>query len=260
MVASGPRLSWPIYNSTAASTIVSERRIGRIDDSDPIRNRQAQFLEDLAIDLGCVVSGHKLRDALFDERDFAKFWSYFTNEEIPAYATVGIGNVHLDTAANLWRGRAVSSLGDITEVSVGPLRITNLLGFEVSVNNPFGPQVACGFGGACARYEPSELESYQTIGHQLLSNVSNIEYVAANLEAGALRALANGFIPTAFNSASWHLVGVQTDDEFRRILGGWNPGGAVFILDQVPTALSVMELASSWNALTDPQYVKYKSR
>ncbi len=232
------------FAALIASTIVSERRVGRIDESDPIRNRTFQFLEDLAVDLGCIVSGHYLNEAR-EAGDYVQLWRYFTNQDIPAYPTVGIGNVHLDTAANLWKGQAVSSLGDVTEVSVTPLKVTNIFGVEVGINNPFAPQIAYCSGDVCPSYEPSEIESYQIIAHQLRSDSINIEYVAANLEAGALRMLAKGLTPTAFNSATWHLKGVQTEDEFEQL--GWNPGGATYILNEIPTALQVLGLTSNWN-------------
>jgi hypothetical protein len=95
-------------------------------------------------------------------------------------------------------------------------------------------------------------EAYIRLTPQLLNNKNNIEYVAANLEAGALRALSRGYPPTAFNSAAWHLKGIQTDEEIIR--RGWNPGAAKTILDEIPIALSVMNLTSSWKLATEPQY------
>jgi len=38
---------------------------------------------------------------------------------------------------------------------------------------------------------------------------------------------------------------------------GWPPGGAVYILDDIPTALQVLELTSSWQASDEEQYVRY---
>ena len=110
--------------------------------------------------------------------------------------------------------------------------------------------------GTCVNYAPSDIESYQIMAHQLRSDVINIEYVAANLEVATLRAFAKGYLPTAFNSATWHLKGVQTDDEFKLL--GWDPGGATYILNNIPTALQVLGLTSNWDANMDMQYVKYR--
>ena len=43
------------FAALIASTIVSERRVGRIDESDPIRNSTFQKYEDFAVDIGCIV-------------------------------------------------------------------------------------------------------------------------------------------------------------------------------------------------------------
>lgn len=103
---------------------------------------------------------------------------------------------------------------------------------------------------------PDEDGAYRTITQQLLSQEMNIEYVAANLEIGAQRAIAKGFQPTAFNLASWHQRGLQTDAEISK--GRWNPGGAIYVLDDIPTALKVMGLTSTWSARREAQYLKYK--
>ena len=86
----------------------------------------------------------------------------------------------------------------------------------------------------------------------------NIEYVAANLEIGALRAISLGLTPSAFNSATWHLRGLQTDREIED--SGWNPGAAIYVLGDIPTALTVLGLTSSWSLSTEPQYEYWKNR
>ncbi len=71
----------------------------------------------------------------------------------------------------------------------------------------------------------------------LLNDEVNIEYVAANLEAGALRAIAKGITPNAFNSATWHMFGVQdrTTIEAHFIPGPFGPMG---IVRNIPTELN----------------------
>jgi RHS repeat-associated protein len=244
------------FAALLAATIVSERRIGNIPpDSDP-RNRRSQMLEDLVVSFGCTVSGSYIKGAV-DEGDYGQAWRYFTNQDVPQRATVGIGNVWLETAANIWKGQATSSLGDTTTVQVSKLQTTNAFGVTVDINNPFGPQIACVYGD-CAISQPTETESYVKLTTQLLSREMNIEYVAANLEAGALRAIAKGFQPSAFNSATWHLRGVQTDKEIGN--SGWDPGGAIYILDDIPTALTVFGITSSWNISLETQYATWDNR
>jgi len=141
------------------------------------------------------------------------------------------------------------------------LQTTNVFGGTVDINNPFGPQVVCttGMGGACATgYIPTETESLIHLEQQLTSNKINIEYVAANLEAGARRAIAKGLQPSAFNSASWHLWGVQSDDEIER--ARWNSCGANWTLDHISNALDAMEITTTWNLNMEPQYATSKSK
>ncbi|MCC6189973.1 MAG: RHS repeat-associated core domain-containing protein, partial [Anaerolineales bacterium] len=240
-----------------AATIVSERRIGNVPPNSDPRSRRSQQLENLVASFGCTVSGGYLLDA-WSERDFGRLLRYVTNQEVPARATVGIGNVWLETAANLWKGQACSSLGDCTTVELSTLQTTNSLGMTIDINNPFRPQIACGLGGVCGIGNQSESAAYVDLTLQLLDNEMNIEYVAANLEAGALRAATVGLTPSAFNSATWHLRGLQTNEEIRN--AGWNPGGAIYILDDLPTALQVLGLTSNWSLNTEPQYAYWLGR
>jgi hypothetical protein len=246
-----------------ASVVVGERRLGNVPPNSDPRNRNVQRLENLVADFGCIVSGHYIKDA-WDARNWSQLWRYLTNQDIPQLTTVGIGNVWLYTATNIWNGQACSNpyLGEgCTSVNINNLQTTNVFGVEVDIANPFGPQVACttGMGGACATgYMPTETESLIHLEQQLTSNKINIEYVAANLEAGARRAIANGLQPSAFNSASWHLWGVQSDEEINKV--HWNPGGALWTLDHISNALEAMEITTAWNLQMDPQYVYWKNR
>jgi hypothetical protein len=200
--------------------------------------------------------------------------SYYLNQKIPQLATVGIGNVSLETAANLWKGSiSVSKLRvnssaagglcwgqavcDLGNTSGGPIDAET-----ADIPNPFGYQAWC-FDtpdGKCHVSAPSEEESYQLLAHQLLNNKINIEYVAANLEAGALRAKTIGLQPSAFNVATWHLRGIQSDDEIMRAQPPWRPCpyGACFILEEISSALTAWGIASSWNLSSEPQYAYWK--
>jgi len=97
------------------------------------------------------------------------------------------------------------------------------------------------------------------MGQQLLDEKMNIEYVAANLEAGALRALSLGLTPSAFNSASWHMKSLQTNEEIED--ERWNPGGAMYIVNDIPIPLDIWGLTSRWSLSesTEPQYYYWKS-
>ena len=252
------------FAALIAATIVSERRIGNVPTGDDPRNRSTQVKENAVASLGCIISGTFLKKA-WDDQDWALFIRYLTNQEIPegdylyTLASVGIGNIKLYTAANLWKGQACSPLDDCTSVEISRLKTTNAFGWPVNLSNPFDTQVACGLGGACYSYQPTETESYSRLAIQLTSNKINIEYIAANLQAGALRAESLGITPTAFNSATWHLKGVQTDSEIAVFRGlGHSVGGAIYILDDIPTALDVMDLKSSWSLRNEEQYWRYR--
>jgi hypothetical protein len=84
---------------------------------------------------------------------------------------------------------------------------------------------------------------------------TNIEYAAAILEQGALRAPLVGVEPSAFNSVTWYERGCQTNDEIRQ---GWFTGGhggsAIFVLDNVPKVLDAWGLNTTWSLDSEPQY------
>ncbi len=249
------------FAALIASVVVGERRLGNVPPMSDQRNRLIQILENRTAELGCVVSGHFILDAV-KAGDVRQVWRYLTNQDRPQLTTVGIGNVWLYTATNIWNGQACSPAlgGECTPLEVNSLQTTNIFGAKVDISNPFGPQVACapGMGSACANYTPTEIESLVQLEHQLTSKKINIEYIAADLEAGARRAIAKGWRPSAFNSASWHLWGVQSDEEITR--AGWNSCGANWTLDHIPYALASMNITSSWNLQMEPQYATSKSR
>jgi RHS repeat-associated protein len=255
------------FAALIASVIASEQRLGgMLIPNSPQPNRWLQLLEDSAALWGCVVSGDPIKKAL-DRKDWGQAIRYISNRDIPptddlhAYASVGIGNVKLKTAADLWKGQACTA-GQDTDcmlVTINKLQTTNAFGQLVDLHNPFDKKVVCAVGN-CAVYEPSKLQSYQELESQLLDDKNNIEYVAANLEAGALRATTIGLQPSAFNAATWHLRGIQSDDEIINAQPPWKPCplGACFILEEISSALTAWGITSNWNLSSEPQYAYWK--
>jgi RHS repeat-associated protein len=247
-----------------ASIIVGERRIGNVPLIPDTRNRYIQWLENGVAQFGCTISGTYLQDALLEKKDLRLFISLFTNQTIPegpsitTYASVGIGNMKLYTAENLINGLACSSFGNCESVQTSNMQTTNVFGFSESIRNPFEDREVCAFG-SCTNLERPKIESYQYLAGQLLNAKKNIEYIAANLEAGALRAIALDTIPSAFNSATWHQMGVQTDLEIidlERL--GFSVGGAAQVLEKIPWALCALGLKSNWSLSNEKQYQRYK--
>jgi RHS repeat-associated protein len=257
------------FAALIAAVIVSEGHL----DADPYTgDDQYWAVENAAIAVGCIVSGHFLEQACKNEPDREKCLAYLFNElpeghPLGTLASVGIGNVKLYTAANLWRGRACRVflkggvlVEECTPVEVSPLQQTKRFlsrEWEKDIPNPFGEVCE---DGICESYDPAEATgAYQTMAKQLLYVKTNIEYVAANLEAGALRALSLGLTPSAFNSASWHMRGLQTNREIKD--ARWHPGGAMYIVNDIPIALNIWGLTSRWSLSesTEPQYYYWKS-
>ena len=221
--------------------IRGENRIGNVYDPASLRN------ENLAAGIGCVVSGYYLKRA-FDDRDYGQLARYLLNQDIPdvdpiyAYASVGIGNMNLSKAADLWQGQACNTFDECLSVEISPLRARNLLGFTIDVSDPY-TEIVCGMGGVCSQYELSTVPAYQNIEAQLRNDKLAIEYTAALLEAGALRAIRLGITPTGFNSATWYIRSVQTDEEINKLpsLGLPDPRGhANFVVHNIPTALDIL--------------------
>ncbi|MEO8391662.1 MAG: hypothetical protein ABI700_01595 [Chloroflexota bacterium] len=254
------------FAALLASIVVGERRIGRV----PTGARENQQLEDTVASLGCVVSGKFVKDA-FDNRDWGQFFNYLTNSTIPAanpiiaYASVGIGNMKLPTAANLWLGQACNAFGECTPVQINPLMTTNPLGMTMELLDPF-TGVACTSGGNCASYNPDTIGVYKNIEVQLLQPAINIEYVAANLEAGALRAISMGITPTAFSSAIWHAAGTTTDKELGNVIQQYrkDPRGYAsdWVLANMWVAQYVLGLTSTWqlDRNHEPAYCDWSGR
>jgi hypothetical protein len=247
------------FAALIASTIEKERRMGDYPSwaEDPFRSKWGQMGENLAIHLGCVVSGHFFQ-ACFEEQDWQQCLNYLLNEipegdPINTLASVGIGNIKLETAANLWRMRQ-DCVAHFDEQLCKELEKLSPL---ADIRDPFDPHMFC-YGGRCVTYRPSETQSYSMIGLQLLDDRKNIEYAAANLEAGALRAKALGLDPpSAFSAVMWHQKGIQTLDEIIRSGLEAYTERPIRIMEDVVTPLSLWGLASSWDPSKEPAYESY---
>jgi hypothetical protein len=243
------------FAALTAAVVVSEGKIG----GTATRHWLKLLAEDVAAWCGIITSGHDLEDAA-EKQDWDRFFDYATNRDVPNLATVGIGNVSLDTATDIWNRQACGHsefLPECTPVEVSALRTTNAFGFEVDIPNPY-IGYACGSMGTCVSFERSNQEAYEYLAPNLLNDEVNIEYVAANLEAGALRATAKGMTPGAFNSATWHLFGIQERELIRRhfIPGPFGPMG---IVRNIPTALNVLGLTSGWQLEADEEFVYWRA-
>jgi RHS repeat-associated protein len=251
------------FAALIASTMATENRMGGVPGmTDEERSRPMQLAENVQASLGCVVSGHITKGVCYhqslqqlmillgaDQEIDPNLWKpslclkYLRNDypgllENPwaTMPTVGWGNVLLPTGKGLWENEALS-----------PMKTTNMLGMEIEISNPFGPQIVCGHG-VCGSYDPTELESYQTMALQLLDPAINIEYIATHLEEGALSRLAIGETPNAFMSAVWHMGALRTIDEVRAAASsrGWHWGNAAYIVDDIPKALNIWGLTTNW--------------
>jgi RHS repeat-associated protein len=251
------------FAALIAVIVLNERRIGNPSSGTADRSYWSRIhLENTVVGCGCVVSGHALTTATPGQ-----LWNHCTNPDLQntQLATVGIGNVSLNAARRLWQGEACpnpllrgSNNENCTPVETNPLQITNSLGWEVNINNPYGPQITCVPGGACANYQHSELGAYQEMANQLLRDSINIEYIAANLESGARRALAldktvaNGIEGPSgsvqpIQLAAWHANGILDDNDVGGVYGEqyslqryWGGGLQIFYIDQIPVARQLL--------------------
>jgi len=227
------------FAALIASIIVSEQRIGgRVSTPKSISTKITQTLEDISSKYGCLVSGH------------AGFQALLTNDwRNSQLATVGIGNIWLATANNLWKNQACDSTGVCT-----PVQIT------INSKDPYAPVSIFIEGVGPVNVSPTEYYSYQELAIQLQNDQTNIEYVAANLEAGSQRATKIGLTPSAFNSAAWHLKGIQSENEIKK--ARWNPCplGACLILEEIPNALAIWGVLSNWNINVESEYAIWKSQ
>lgn len=252
-------MSQDVFAGLLVMLVVNERRIG----NDPHLNWEKSAMqsgENILVFLGCVVSGHALKEAV-DERDWSQFWSYAWNEEIPQYATVGIGNVGINTARNIWQGVACPNpllAGPnreyCTPVDYNPLKVTNFFGNENLIADPYRPRPVCTPGATSCRYfKASDIEAYQSMGKQLLDDAKNIEYLAANLEGGAKRAVKLGVgsasmgRASALQLAAWHANGALSNNDLRGIYGAqvnistyWNNLKSGYV-DEIPRAIKILQ-------------------
>ena len=223
-------------------------------------------LEDIVAYLGCVSSGSLILDAL-KAGNTSQFFNLLSNnpdissgnehiDEIMGFASVGIGNMKLKTAADLRNGQTCRFDGACTPVRVSDLQFSSWFGVSAQIENPFDDQRVC-VRGICQTYTPTKIQSYQKIANQLLDKRISIEYIAANFEAAALRAMSLGEIPTAFNTVAWHTKGVQTNDEIvllQQRYQNQSVGHADWVLDDIAVSLQVLGLTSTWSVNNEPQY------
>jgi hypothetical protein len=221
---------------------------------------------------GCIVSGHYLKAACVDSLDIEECLAYLANElpkghPLWTLASVGIGNIKLYAAANLWQGRACRVIWDeeggeyVEECVSTPTnslqQTKQFLWFkrETDLRNPF--EESCRTGKC--EYDPERaIESYQELSKQLLDKGQNIEYVTAILEQGVLRAASiPGLKPSAFNSVTWYKRGVQTNEEIKQYWTEGPGGSAILVLDNVSDILSIWHLRTVWHigVENEPQYV-----
>jgi RHS repeat-associated protein len=244
-----PNMDDNAFAALIATVIIAENRLGRVVDAGS-RNK-----ENFVAWLGSVVSGNYIREA-YDQRNVGLLIGYMTNCVIPdtnpidAYASVGIGNIKIPIAANIWQGQACDVFGECVPVDVSPLKIRNKLGVTIDVDDPYAPTYCTDV--YCTTEEvSSELEAFENISLQLLNRRHSIEYVAAILEAGALRARSRGEIPTAYSSVLWYVSGTTSREEQERsivevtgVREKWKH--AAGIIDNVTVALQIMGLSSTW--------------
>jgi RHS repeat-associated protein len=252
-------MSQDVFAGLLVMLVVNERRIG----NDPHLNWEKsamQSAENILVLLGCVVSGHALKEAA-DEWDWSQLKSYALNEEIPQYATVGIGNVGINTARNIWQGVACPNpllAGPnreyCTPVDYNPLKFTNFFGGEEGIVDPYRPRPVCTPGATSCRYfKASDIEAYQSMGVQLLNDSQNIEYLAANLAGGAKRAVKLGVGSGPMGRASplqlaaWHANGALSNNDLRGIYGAqvntltyWNNLKSAYV-DEIPRAIKILQ-------------------
>lgn len=246
------------FAALIAAVIIDE---GHLDASDYTGDDKYWRWENAAIKFGCIVSGSYLEQVCKTEPDPEKCLAYVFNElpeDHPLYAlaSVGIGNVKLYTAANMWQGktcRVVPKDGEWGEECVQAqvkLQLTqkNIFGVEYveDIRDPFDY-------GYSESYDPEERPlAYKLLANQLHDDRMNIEYVAAGLEQGALRAFQIGIEPTGFNSVSWFKRGVQTNEEIEDAWG--HPGAAMYPLENIWDVLNIWGLSTSWSIFSEKQY------
>ncbi len=235
------------FAALTASVIVAERKVG--NSRIYPKNEVLQDVQDLLVATGCLTSGHLLEEALIealthgDLKTFLEltegewFNQTFGGEAVPPrVATVGIGNVWIQTAMNLRQGLACPTVGGAGAC----------MQVDVQLHTPDVPH-----------YPNDVRREWSEVGRQLLDDTLNVEYVAANLEAGIARAkwlkahgpsnkMGGPFDgPSVFNLAAWHAKGVQTDWEIAE--ARWDSGYAMDIVRGMPRALDVLGLKGSYN-------------
>ncbi len=281
-----PTMDNNAFAALVAAIIVNERKIGNVPEKGKPGDQDSINKENVVAALGCIETGERVAAACgpcLDGKGGCDLCiQHLQNQKIPAgsalpeesavyvLASVGIGNMKLATGSNLWRGVACGTYGPCVPVRVSPLKLTNhvvMFSWDTELQNPFdalpgqSPTVP---EQQLYPYDPKEEPAYKALSSQLLDDRTNIEYVAANLEAAALRALKLDTQPSAFNAATWHMRGLTTDKEIdayiRRYAWQTGPGGPSLVVETIPIGLSTWDLSSSWNVSTETQYEHWKSQ
>lgn len=267
------------FAALIASVMMLENRIGNPNAmSDVERNPIMQKFEDIAIQSGCIVSGHELFNVCrhpllqlgfrwvndqyqtdLSKWDREKCIQYLQNQHPGLWddteswyvmPTVGWGNLSLRSAAGIW---------DYKE-KLGPMRIT-IGSKEIDIPDPFEPQEICDqMGLYCTTYQPTQLQSYQIMAVQILDPQMNIEYTAAHLEESAVRRQNLGLRPSAFMAAAWHTWGFLTADSIKE--SRINFGNAVYAIQDIPKALDLWGLTTIYqsNPMTEPDLFWLRSQ
>ena len=236
------------FAALIATMIVGERQVTTPTSKTDERDR---FLQNFVISVpGIVVSGRYLQRAKEQyekDNDLQKIvatllrYKDLGNITADNLATVGIGNMWIKTAAEMWKGQACNPFHECVPVKGSPLMTTDpgILGLfphDVAVANPFADAA-------------TEKDAWLPIAKQLLDEKTNIEYISANVERGMLRAKALGLTPSSTLAAWWHSAGVLTPNELVRLKADpdlWNKdprGYATTMSSWQPKARGIMDFA-----------------
>jgi RHS repeat-associated protein len=245
------------FAALIATTIAAEKRMGNIPiwQEERTRSRVAQTFENTLVNLGCVVSGKAILEACLGwaggmnpGRIEPQVCALYLRNEHPNLKynmpTVGWGNMSLTTAADLW------------SMSWPNLAVTRK-GVDQPLSNPFTtPAMRChpspiygsSYGiGLCELHAPSEVQGYQRLGRQLLDPDINIEYVAANLERGAIARQSRYQDASPFFAALWHGFPAFALEDLGILEGHadrW--GNAALIVQHINKPLKLWRLTSNW--------------
>jgi hypothetical protein len=143
-----PGMSDEDFAALIATIIRGEGRINKPKDDNENTSRQ---LEDWAIRAGVIVSGRYVKSAyeeLKRTHDIGKFLTtmkkYKDLDGITAneLATVGLGNMWIKTAPQIWKGQACNPFNECVPITTNPLKTSGIFGWESDVADPFSGSVS----------------------------------------------------------------------------------------------------------------------